>query len=664
MDKQKTCKLCGTTGPTKNFHGLKCSSCKAADTRAATAKKRQTIPPKERGYSFETAQAYIEKKTTDFNNGAPGWGAKPRPTWFPNEEQHALAVAFWKSVYQQGDAFQTSSANQKKRWASGELKKARIDSGTYLDSRRCEFPKCPTTASFGFNGKRQCCDEHKRPGMEHCSTTQCLHPGCEKQPSYGLPGCPPQYCALHGKKVDGYIDVVTAKCQVDGCYTGASWGPEGSEKRQFCAHHGRERGLANVIHVCMEEGCEGTAHFGYEDGSRIYCKDHAEPGMLNKHQRICQDEECREPAAYGTPGGSPQWCGRHKIWHDSLMFHPTAKCETCSEIASYGSWKNPKRCDAHKLDDDIHLIERSCVICKMTHVLSPTTNKCEHCDSNWTLGNAHQHERDVKYLLDAFDIRYTQDRQYSDGTLRRPDFVLHLSTEIDIVLEVDERNHRDYDDEVERMKEIEQQASGPVVFIRYNPESQDDLDEKHDVIIKAINTAKTQTSSQVVYLFYDKFETGEFHPLDPMQLNESRKCCVCKEKKSPKDFPFTGSRKCSICSDQGNTNRLGSSQNGICVRENCPFAGKEQSITEFPISKGTSRSTICRACKRSDSQAHMAKKRKLNRQEYTLETLHEWIDTCEKHGWGKRRPHKKKFDSNETYAQASRIWEMRHMESN
>ena len=155
----RTCDTCGEEQPGQKFHGNKCHKCKANDTRKRTAAKRASNPAKKRGYSFKTAQEWIDLKTRDRAEGAPGWGGQPKLQWFPNGNEHTIAVTYWKLKSPEGDASKRGRATQQKRCASGELKATRIKNGTYRDSRVCQHQGCNVSATWGENGKREYCVE-------------------------------------------------------------------------------------------------------------------------------------------------------------------------------------------------------------------------------------------------------------------------------------------------------------------------------------------------------------------------------------------------------------------------------------------------------------------------------------------------------------------------
>lgn len=73
---------------------------------------------------------------------------------------------------------------------------------------------------------------------------RCAHPGCTKQPKYGVAGSKKrEYCAPHAK--GGMVDVYNKRCGFPGCTKGPSYGVAGSKKREFCAQHATE-GMVNV----------------------------------------------------------------------------------------------------------------------------------------------------------------------------------------------------------------------------------------------------------------------------------------------------------------------------------------------------------------------------------------------------------------------------------
>ena len=77
---------------------------------------------------------------------------------------------------------------------------------------------------------------------------------------------------------------------------------------------------------------------------------------------------CKKSASYGLPCNRPNKCTLHK--EDGMIKNPTARCrkKNCNNTAIYGS-KTPLHCEAHKVSDDVLLVERHCEKCGILDVL-------------------------------------------------------------------------------------------------------------------------------------------------------------------------------------------------------------------------------------------------------------------------------------------------------
>lgn len=81
--------------------------------------------------------------------------------------------------------------------------------------RRCDHQNgCVTRPSYGFRGEGASrCSPHKEPGMENVVSERCDHPGCKKQPVFGLPGdATATRCDVH--KEPGMVDVKNKRCEL------------------------------------------------------------------------------------------------------------------------------------------------------------------------------------------------------------------------------------------------------------------------------------------------------------------------------------------------------------------------------------------------------------------------------------------------------------------
>ena len=156
----------------------------------------------------------------------------------------------------------------------------------------------------------------KLDGMVNVVSKRCLHPECDKQPSYGYEGSSAplkgrKFCASH--KLEGMVDVIGKHCEYspptkatgrnsDGeysppakttgrnqkkCNKRSSYGYKG-EIAKFCASH-KMKGMINVVSKrCAHQGCDKHPFYGYIGKGCKFCADHKMEGMINakyKHRR-------------------------------------------------------------------------------------------------------------------------------------------------------------------------------------------------------------------------------------------------------------------------------------------------------------------------------------------------------------------------------------------
>ena len=106
-------------------------------------------------------------------------------------------------------------------------------------SKQCGVGGCTVRPHFGLpGGKATRCVTHADVGMLNLLNKRCGVDGCVKKPSFNLPGEKPLRCAPHASP--GMVDVVNRRCEVAGCgKVNPSYGPPGGPKR-FCAVHARD----------------------------------------------------------------------------------------------------------------------------------------------------------------------------------------------------------------------------------------------------------------------------------------------------------------------------------------------------------------------------------------------------------------------------------------
>ena len=172
--------------------------------------------------------------------------------------------------------------------------------------------------------------------------------------------------------------------------------------------------------------------------------------------------------------------------------------------------------------EEIHYKDDYCPSCKQFNILGKTVK-------------THNKELEIKALLEEnFDSDiFNHDRTVTGGCSRkRPDFLL-ITTWGNIVLEVDEFQHKrktyPCECEISRMKEIYFDCGVEnLLFIRYNPDSYKTTTcekpmikrKRQELLIKIINQqlkTKEVENLGVMYLFYDYFSIDaiEIEHIDP-----------------------------------------------------------------------------------------------------------------------------------------------------
>jgi hypothetical protein len=297
--------------------------------------------------------------------------------------------------------------------------------------RKCTFPSCAKTASFGFTSVIRC-KTHAEPEMKNLLAKLCEADGCDITASYALPGHRAKVCQRHSTAE--MVCVIGRTCEVPGC---------GSRSRYYDVPGGKGR----------------------------FCTRHKEPGMVDVQNPKC--ESCDSIAKYGLPGCKPSRCTRHRL--AGMLLRPRAKCTVCRKPAVYGQNFVATHCESHRTNDDQNLMERTCVSCGLLMVLD-VNNKCEFCDPVRFETNRLAKQTALMTYLDKHHLRgNSTDVVIEKGACgrERPDRVFEFEDKV-VILECDEHQHKDRQClcEQTRMSNIGQSFGGtPVYFLRWNPDT-------------------------------------------------------------------------------------------------------------------------------------------------------------------------------------------------
>ena len=338
---------------------------------------------------------------------------------------------------------------------------------------RCQESGCDKQPSYNFNGQKKAiyCNEHKQMGMVDVISKRCQEPNCDKRPTYNFNGQTKAiYCNEH--KQMGMVNVISKRCQEPNCDKRPTYNFNGQKKGIYCNEH-KQLGMVDVISKrCQEPNCDKIPTYNFNGQTKgIYCNEHKQPGMVDVKNKRCQEPNCDTIARFALPGNQHQFCSGHK--KPGMIYNPRRKCRECKDIAIYG-YTEATHCELHRKENQYNFVLFSCEKCGCDHIRTHngicvyTEDYNKRCNTkeqrilNWLKSE------DIPILSHNKQVNNT-----TSGNKERPDFILPSKNNTHIIiLEVDENQHRNYQEHCEctRMVNISQSYGKQTIFIRYNPD--------------------------------------------------------------------------------------------------------------------------------------------------------------------------------------------------
>lgn len=270
-----------------------------------------------------------------------------------------------------------------------------IDSLISLISLICSNSNCYKRSTYGYaeTGIYNYCFKHKFPGMTKISVlNKCIIDDCENKAVYGKTYS--THCIRH--KIQN-LKKPAKYCKNDNCDRYASYGHEGSSKREYCIDHksdimvsmNRKKckfqdcektavyGYNTIDHckdhknndmntfrlICKNSNCNKTASFGYSiTKQREYCYDHKRENMINVVKNTCEYDECKNNASFGYRDiNKKQFCNEHR--KEKMFNLDRMKCKNnqCQRYASFGI-KKRQFCIEHKTENMVLINKKFCII--------------------------------------------------------------------------------------------------------------------------------------------------------------------------------------------------------------------------------------------------------------------------------------------------------------
>ncbi len=281
-------------------------------------------------------------------------------------------------------------------------------------------------------------------------------------------------------------------CKFKGCtikYANFGFVSDGIKK--FCAKHA-ETGMIDLKHKhCKCNKAQPT--FGLkEDNKRICCKDCKTIEMIDLSHKnsLCP---CGTRANFGLENDeNPSCCIKCKT--PEMKDIMNRRCIKCNKSRANFGLENDKiplycsKCKTSEMTDITHLKCKS-ELCNTQIIKYHYDGYCAFCYGNLfpdspRIKNYKTKERLVAdYIRSQYpDYDWKFDKIIENAcSKRRPDIFVDLGYQI-IIIEVDENQHREYEDicENKRLMEISQDVGHrPIIFIRFNPDKYINEDNKN-----------------------------------------------------------------------------------------------------------------------------------------------------------------------------------------
>ena len=285
------------------------------------------------------------------------------------------------------------------------------------------------------------------------------------------------------------VYVKSKKC-ID-CDNQTVYNKEGETRGLYCSLHKKE-GMVNVKIQRKCLNCNKQAWFNVKSEKKpLYCFSHKKEGMLNLNSRNCI--ECGKQSRFNYPcEKKPLYCVSHK--KEGMVNVVSRKCIECSKQPTFNkeNEKKPLYCASHKKEGMVNVVHDTCKSewCSIL-VQQKYDGYCLFCyihlfpDKPITRNYKTKEHAVVDFVKSKFSsLSWVADKRVNGGcSKRRPDLLLDLGYQ-NILIEIDENQHIDYDCSCQnkRLMELSQDLGHrPIVFIRFNP----DAFKKNNVLISS-----------------------------------------------------------------------------------------------------------------------------------------------------------------------------------
>jgi hypothetical protein len=283
-----------------------------------------------------------------------------------------------------------------------------------------------------------------------------------------------------------YSKFINKKCRIciyNGCTKRMNFNYLNCKKALYCKEH-KLNDMVDVLHLKCDK-CNATRPtFNYEYESKpLYCKRCALPDMIDITSRRCERCKIRQSSFNYETENIRLYCKKCALPGMVDIVNKNKKCKKCkNKIACFNliNKKKAEFCFDCKLDDMTDIKNKKCKLCNFIQPATKFKNMCAGCfyytNPDTVLARNHKTKENqiIRDLNNELDNIIIQDKIILNGcSRRRPDGLIKLN-DYNIIIEIDENQHRgaDYSCENKRLMEIFQDlGNSPLTIIRFNPDA-------------------------------------------------------------------------------------------------------------------------------------------------------------------------------------------------
>ncbi len=416
----------------------------------------------------------------------------------------------------------------------------------YFTTEKCKT--CTRNASYNYKNikKPEYCGDHKLDQMVLSKKRYCVEENCFNLAIYKTSETSfTSHCEQHKNDTMILEDnlkpnhiIKSPRCEIKICSNISLYGLSESKRPTVCLYHKntvpKYRFSKDIKYFTMNicEDCDEKAKFNHLNDhlqGGIKCHEHKLDQMINVYDDLCTFGNCIKKSFYGFEGRFENYCFQH---------------------VQNGMKVN---------------IEGVClrVGCEQKIAKSGYDGYCSHCftitNPNGVKETKLTKTKEISVCIKILEQLGNNYNVFFNKTLnnkKRPDVIVSNKNENElenpktIIIEIDEKQHKEYTDneELSRIQEFKQQYNNLFV-IRFNPDGYKNIhktrinscfeknigskcaikesekkqfDKRIQTLINTIQNIYNNTiNERIIYLFYDGFDDTENNQLNNTKINEN-----------------------------------------------------------------------------------------------------------------------------------------------